>query len=75
MDSLEATVRIIEAMLASDQCPPPFVAVKNQAVQRDTIRQDHAPIDIYREAFVVLFRTVHDSVLIAAGEATELQVN
>ena len=28
MDSMEATVRIIEAMLASDQCPPPFSATR-----------------------------------------------
>ncbi len=73
MDSMEATVRIIEAMLASDQCPPPFSATSGKTIQRGTIGQDYAQIDTYRQDFVLLFRTVHDSVIEANKEATELQ--
>ncbi len=72
MNSLEATVRIIEAMLASEQCPPPFNATRGQALPR-TLGQDHAQIDCYREDFVLLFRTVHDSMIEANLEATESQ--
>ncbi len=67
MDSLEATVRIIEAMLTSDQCPPPFRAARGQAFQREAIAQDHAQMDSYRHDFVELFQTVLDSVV----DATE----
>ncbi len=74
MDSMEATIRIIEAMLASDQCPPPFSAVRSQTFQRNTGAQDYAQIDTYRQDFVLLFRTIHDSVVEANKEATELQV-
>ncbi len=73
MDSMEATVRIIEAMLASDQCSPPLSATPGKAIQRGTIGQDYAQIDTYRQDFVLLFRTVHDSMIEANKEATELQ--
>ncbi len=73
MNSLEATVRIIEAMLASEECPPPFNATRGQALPRNTLGQDHAQIDSYREDFVLLFRTVHDAVIEANREATQLQ--
>ncbi len=73
MDSLEATVRIMEAMLASGQCSPPLSATPGKTIQRGTIGQDHAQIDTYRQDFVLLFRTVHDSVLEANREATEVQ--
>ena len=73
MDSLEATVRIIEAMLASDQCPPPFRAVRSQTIQRDSMGQDHTQIDTYRQEFVLLFRTVNESVCEAAKEANLVQ--
>ncbi len=73
MDSLEATVRIMEAMLASDQCSPPLSATSRKTIQRGTIGQDHAQIDTYRQDFILLFRTVHDTVIEANKEATELQ--
>lgn len=73
MDSFEATVRIIEAMLASDQCPPPFGAALGKTIQRGTMGQDHAQMDTYREDFVLLFRTVHDSLIEAHKDAIELQ--
>ncbi len=73
MDSMEATVRIIEAMLASDQCPPPFSAVRGQTFQRNTGAQDYAQIDTYRQDFVLMFRTVHDSVIEANKDTVELQ--
>ena len=73
MDTIEATVRIIEAMLASPQCPPPFSAGRGQTMQRETIRQEHAQMDTYRQDFVVLFRAIHDSVIEANKEATEPQ--
>ena len=73
MDSMEATIRIIEAMLASEQSPPPFKAIRSQTIQRDTMGQDHTQIDTYRQEFVLLFRTVHDSVIAVNKEATELQ--
>ena len=62
MDSVEATVRIIEAMLASQQCHPPLGATRGQTIQRDTMGPDNTQIDNYRQDFVLLFRTVHDSV-------------
>ena len=62
MDSLEATIRIIEAMMASEESPPPFKASRSQAVQRDTIRQDHAQMDAYRQDFIELFKAIHESV-------------
>lgn len=71
MDSLEATVRIIEAMMASDQCPPPFKGGRSQTIQRDTMGQDHSQIDTYKQDFVELFQTVHDTVLVANREASE----
>ena len=73
MDSLEATVRIIEAMLGSDQCSPPFPVIRGQTNQRETIGHGHSQIDIYRQDFVQLFRTVHDSVIEANMGATEPQ--
>ena len=73
MDSLEATVRIIEAMLASDQCSPPFGVTRGQPNQKENIGGDHGQIDTYRRDFVQLFRTVHDSVIEANMEATEPQ--
>ncbi len=73
MDSLEATVRIMEAMLASHQCSPPLSATPGKTIQRGTMGQDYAQIDTYRQDFVLLFRTVHDSVIEANKEATELE--
>ncbi len=73
MESMEATVRIIEAMLASDQCSPPFKATRGQTIQRETMGQDHAQMDTYRQDFVLLFRTVHDSMIEANKEAIELE--
>ena len=78
MDSLELTVKIIEAMLASNQCPPPLGAtrgqtIRGQTIQRDTMGQDNTQIDTYRQDFILLFRTVHDSVIVANSEAIELQ--
>lgn len=73
MDSLELTVKIIEAMLASNQCPPPLGATRGQTIQRDTMGQDNTQIDTYRQDFVLLFRTIHDSVIVANSEAVELQ--
>ena len=73
MDSLEATVRIMEAMLASDQCFPPLSATPGKTIQRGTIGQDHAQIDTYRQDFVLMFRTVHDSVIEANKDTVELQ--
>ncbi len=73
MDSMEATIRIMEAMLASDQCSPPLSATPGKTIQRGTIGQDYAQIDTYRHYFVLLFRTLHDSVIEANKEATELE--
>ncbi len=73
MDSLEATVRIMEAMLASDQCSPPLSATPGKSIQRGTIGQDYAQIDTYRQDFVLLFRTVHDSVIEANKDTVEPQ--
>ncbi len=73
MDSMEATVRIMEAMLASDQCSPPLSANSGQTLQWGTIAQVYAQIDTYRQDFVLLFWTVHDSVIEANKEASELQ--
>ena len=73
MDSLEATVRIIEAVLGSDQCSPPFGETRDQPNQRENIGGDPDQIDAYRRDFVQLFRTVHDSVIEANMEATEPQ--
>ncbi len=73
MDSMEATVRIIEAMLASDQCPPPFSATRGQMIQRGSMGQDQAQIDTYRQDFFLMFRTVHDSVIEANKDTVELQ--
>ena len=51
----------------------PFGGTQAQPNQRENIAPDHAKIDTYRQDFVQLFRTVHDSVIEANREATEPQ--